>query len=111
MNQFDLMIATVPRAFPMQQFMNLLRLDGTLVNVGALEQLKDLDGMVIGFGRKSLAGSMIGGIAETQEVIDYCVARNIKADIELIRPDQINEAFARVVNKNVRYRFVIDMTA
>ncbi|HET8563038.1 MAG TPA: NAD(P)-dependent alcohol dehydrogenase, partial [Candidatus Binatia bacterium] len=71
MNQFDLMISTVPRAYPMQQFVNLLRLDGTLVNVGALEQLKNLDGMMIGFGRKSLAGSMIGGIAETQQVIDY----------------------------------------
>ena len=53
---------------------------------------------------------MIGGIAETQEVIDYCAARNIKADIELVRPDQINQAFQRVVNKDVRYRFVIDMT-
>lgn len=111
MNQFDLLISTVPRAYPMQPFMNLLKLDGTLVNVGALEQLKDLDGMMIAFGRKSLAGSMIGGIAETQEVIDYCVAHNIKADIELIRPNQINEAFARVVNKDVRYRFVIDMAS
>ena len=89
---------------------DLLSLDGTLVNVGALEELKGLDGMMIGFGRKSLAGSMIGGIAETQEVIDYCTARNIKADIELMRPNQINEAFARVVNKDVRYRFAIDMT-
>ncbi|MBP1698317.1 MAG: Alcohol dehydrogenase GroES domain protein, partial [Deltaproteobacteria bacterium] len=92
-------------------FMNLLRLDGTLVNVGALEQLKDLDGMMIGFGRKSLAGSMIGGIAETQEVIDYCVARNIKADIELIRIEDINRAYERVVNKDVRYRFVINMAS
>ena len=111
MNQFDLMISTVPRAYPMQQFMNLLRLDGTLVNVGALEQLKDLDGMRIGFGRKSLAGSMIGGIAETQEVIDYCAARNINADIELIRIEDINRAYERVVNKDVRYRFVIDMAS
>jgi uncharacterized zinc-type alcohol dehydrogenase-like protein len=111
MNQFDLMISTVPRAYLMQQFMNLLRLDGTLVNVGALEQLKDLDGMMIGFGRKSLAGSMIGGIAETQEVIDYCVARNIKADIELIRIEDINRAYERVVNKDVRYRFVINMAS
>jgi len=111
MNQFDLMISTVPRAYPMQQFMNLLRLDGTLVNVGALEQLKDLDGMMIGFGRKSLAGSMIGGIAETQEVIDYCAARNIKADIELVRIEDINRAYERVVNKDVRYRFVIDMAS
>jgi uncharacterized zinc-type alcohol dehydrogenase-like protein len=110
MGTFDLMISTVPRAYPMQPFMNLLDLDGTLVNVGALEELKGLDGMMIGFGRKSLAGSMIGGIAETQEVIDYCAARNIKADIELVKPNQINEAFVRVVNKDVRYRFVIDMT-
>lgn len=111
MNQLDLMISTVPRAYPMQPFMNLLKLDGTLVNVGALEQLKDLDGMMIGFGRKSVAGSMIGGIAETQEVIDYCAARNIKADIELIRIGDINRAYERVVNKDVRYRFVIDMTS
>ena len=66
---------------------------------------------VVATGPKSLAGSMIGGIAETQEVIDYCTARNLKADIELIRPNEINEAFSRVVNKDVRYRFVIDMTA
>ena len=61
--------------------------------------------------RKSIAGSMIGGIAETQQVIDFCAARNIKADIEVIRPDQINRAYERVVNKDVRYRFVMDMTA
>jgi alcohol dehydrogenase (NADP+) len=64
--------------------------------------------VALGFGRKILAGSMIGGIAETQEVIDYCAARNIKADIELIRPEDINRAYERVVNKDVRYRFVID---
>jgi uncharacterized zinc-type alcohol dehydrogenase-like protein len=85
------------------------KLDGTLINVGALNQLEGLNGMALAFGRKSLAGSLIGGIAETQEVIDYCAARKIKADIELIRPDQINQAFRRVKNKDVRYRFVIDM--
>lgn len=112
-NQFDLMIATVPYAFAMQPFMELLRLDGTLVNVGMLLSLdgNGIDGMAMAFGRKSLAASMIGGIAETQEVIDYCAARNIKADIELIRPNQINEAFKRVVNKDVRYRFVIDLAS
>ncbi len=110
-NRFDLLIATVPRAFPMQPFMDVLKLDGTLVNVGALDQLQGLNGMAMGFGRKSLAGSMIGGIAETQEVIDYCTARNIKADIELIRVEEINRAYARVVNKDVRYRFVIDMAS
>jgi uncharacterized zinc-type alcohol dehydrogenase-like protein len=109
-NQFDLLISTVPKAYPMQPFMDLLKLDATLVNVGALDQLQGLNGMGLAFGRKSLAGSMIGGIAETQEVIDYCTARNIKADIELIRPEDINRAYERVVNKDVRYRFVIDMS-
>src|SRR4051812_26212003 len=109
-NRFDWIISTVPVSYPMQPFMDLLKLDATLVNVGALGQLDGgLSGMALGFGRKSLAGSMIGGIAETQEVIDYCAARNIKADIELIGPEEIDRAYARVVNKDVRYRFVIDM--
>ncbi|WP_414487493.1 NAD(P)-dependent alcohol dehydrogenase [Stenotrophomonas maltophilia] len=110
-SQFDLMIATVPYAFPMQPFINLLKLDATLVNVGALDAIKGVDGMALAFGRKSVAGSLIGGIAETQQVVDYCVARNIKAEIELIRPDQINHAFDRVVGKDVRYRFVIDLAS
>ena len=110
-NHFDLLIATVPRAFPMQPFVNLLKLDATLVNVGALDQLQGLNGMALAFGRKSLAGSVIGGVAETQEVIDYCAARNIKADIELIGVEDINRSYERVVNKDVRYRFVIDMAS
>lgn len=112
-NHFDLMISTVPYQYPIQPFMNLLKLDGTLVNVGMLLKLEgnDLDGMLMAFGRKGIAGSMIGGIAETQQVIDYCAARNITADIELIRPDQINQAIERVMNKNVRYRFVIDFAS
>ena len=110
-NQFDLLISTVPKAYPMQQFVNLLKLDATLVNVGAMEALQQVHGIDLIHGRKSIAGSMIGGIAETQQVIDFCAARNIKADIEVIRPDQINRAYERVVNKDVRYRFVMDMTA
>ena len=110
-NRFDLLISTVPQAFPMQPFMDVLALDGTLVNVGALNQLEGgLVGMSMAFGRKSLAGSVIGGIAETQEVIDYCAARSIKADVELIRPEQLNQAYDRVVARDVRYRFVIDLT-
>ena len=110
-NQFDLLISTVPKAYPMQQFVNLLKLDATLVNVGAMEALQQVHGIDLIHARKSIAGSMIGGIAETQQVIDFCAARNIKADIEVIRPDQINRAYERVVNKDVRYRFVMDMTA
>lgn len=112
-SHFDLLISTVPYSFKMQPFMDLLKLDGTLVNVGLLLNLDgtELSGMSLGFGRKSVAGSMIGGIAETQEVIDYCAARNITADIELIRPEQIAQAYERVVNKDVRYRFVIDFAS
>jgi uncharacterized zinc-type alcohol dehydrogenase-like protein len=109
-NTFDLLITTVPKAYPMQPFLNVLKPDATLVNVGAMEELKGVTGINLIYARRSIAGSMIGGIAETQEVIDYCAARNIKADIELVRPDQINEAFERVIKKDVRYRFVIDMT-
>jgi uncharacterized zinc-type alcohol dehydrogenase-like protein len=110
-NQLDLLISTVPEAYAMQPFMNLLKLDGTLVNVGALTELKSLHGMSLAYGRKSLAGSMVGGILETQQVIDYCTARGIKADVEIVTPDQINTAFDRMVNKDVRFRFVIDMKA
>lgn len=110
-NRFDLMISTVPKAYPMQPFVKLLKLDATLVNVGALEDLQSVSGRSLILGRKSIAGSVVGGIAETQQLIDYCAARNIKADIELIRPDQINQAYDRVVNKDVRYRFVIDFAS
>ena len=110
-SSFDLIIAAAPKAFDVQPFMNLLKTDATLVNVGALEPLSGYNAMLNNTARRNLSGSMIGGIAETQEVVDYCAARNISADIELIRPDQINEAFNRVVNKDVKFRFVIDMTA
>lgn len=90
-------------------FLSLLKLDATLVNVGALGKLKGQSGMFMGFGRYSLAGSMIGGIAETQEMIDFCTARGIKAEIELIQANYMDQAFERVINKDVRYRFVIDM--
>jgi alcohol dehydrogenase (NADP+) len=107
----DLVIATVPRTFDLRPFMNVLKLDGTLVNVGALEALGSLDGMSMAFGRKSVAGSLIGGVAETQEMLDYCAARGIKADVELVRAQDINRAYERIVNKDVRYRLVIDMAS
>ena len=108
-NTFDLLISTAPKAYPMGPFVNALKAGGTLVNVGAMEELKGVTGINLIYARKSVAGSMIGGIAETQEVIDYCAARGITADVELIAPEDINKAFDRVVKKDVRYRFVIDM--
>lgn len=109
-SSFDFMIAAVPQAFDIQQFMNLLKLDATLVNVGALEVLAGFDGMANGTWRRRLAGSMIGGIAETQEVIDYCTKRNITADVEVIKPAQLGEAFSRMRNKDIQFRFVLDMS-
>jgi uncharacterized zinc-type alcohol dehydrogenase-like protein len=110
-SQFDLLISTVPEADPMEPFTELLRLDGTLVNIGALAPLENIHGLKLALGRRAIAGSLIGGIAETQEVIDFCTSRNITADVEMIAPAEINKAYDRVVNKDVRYRFVIDMEA
>jgi uncharacterized zinc-type alcohol dehydrogenase-like protein len=109
--QYDLLISTIPQPFAVQPFLNLLRLNGTMVTVGVLQELEDVRGSGLWRRRRSLAASIIGGIAETQEVVDYCASRNISADVEIIQPDQINEAMNRVVNKQARYRFVIDMTA
>lgn len=106
-NSLDVIISTVPYPFQVQPLLDTLKLDATLVNVG-LGEPQGLNPTAMAFGRKGLAGSMIGGIAETQAVIDYCFARNLRPDVELISPDQINTAFDRVVAKDVRYRFVID---
>jgi uncharacterized zinc-type alcohol dehydrogenase-like protein len=110
-NQLDLIISTVPKGFDIQPFVNMLTVDGTFVNVGVLDQFDNVSGRGLISRRRSLAGSLIGGIAETQQVIDYCAARNIKPEIELIRPDQIGQAYDRVVAKDVRYRFVIDFAS
>lgn len=108
-SSFDLLIAAVPQAFPLQPFMDLLKTDATLVNVGALEAIGGYNAMLNNTARRNLSGSMIGGIAETQEVVDFCAARGITADVEIIGPDQIAAAFDRVKNKDVKFRFVIDM--
>lgn len=108
---FDLMLSTVPVAYPMQPFLNLLKLDKTLVNVGALFPVEGAHGMLMGFGRQSLAGSVTGGIAGTQAVIDFAADHGIAATYELITLDQITDAFSRMVNKEARYRYVIDMTS
>jgi len=108
-NRFDLIISTVPYAFEAEPFMQMLKLDSTFVNVG-LGEARGINPAAMAFGRKSLAGSMIGGIAETQEVIDHCFARKIYPDVEVIRPGQIDAAYQRVVGKDVRFRFVIDFT-
>ena len=108
---FDLMLSTVPVAYQMQTFLNLLKLDGTLVNVGALGQLQGPVGMAMAFGRTRLAGSMTGGIAETQALIDFAARHGIAASYEMITPEQIGDACRKVIAKEARYRYVIDMAS
>ncbi|MGW2719372.1 NAD(P)-dependent alcohol dehydrogenase [Streptomyces sp. NPDC001492] len=105
---FDLILSTVSAPLDFGAFLSLLKRDGALVNVGAPEEPIALNLFSVIAGRKTLAGSMIGGIAETQEMLDFCAEHGFGAEIEVISADQINEAYERVVTSDVRYRFVID---
>ncbi|MFJ6524337.1 MULTISPECIES: NAD(P)-dependent alcohol dehydrogenase [Streptomyces] len=105
---FDLILSTVSAPLDFGAFLSLLRTDGALVNVGAPEEPISLNLFSVINNRKTLAGSMIGGIAETQEMLDFCAAHGFGAEIELIAAEEINEAYERVLNSDVRYRFVID---
>ncbi|MGW3123075.1 NAD(P)-dependent alcohol dehydrogenase [Streptomyces sp. NPDC001107] len=106
---FDLILSTVSAPLDFGAFLSLLKRDGALVNVGAPEEPIALNLFSVIAGRKTLAGSMIGGIAETQEMLDFCAEHGFGAEIEVISADQINEAYDRVVASDVRYRFVIDV--
>ncbi|GJF27857.1 dehydrogenase [Kitasatospora sp. NE20-6] len=105
---FDLILNTVSADLDLGAYLSLLRTDGTLVQIGAPEKPAVLAAFSLIGGRKSVAGSMIGGIPETQEMLDFCAEHGIGAEIEVIRADEINEAYARVLASDVRYRFVID---
>jgi uncharacterized zinc-type alcohol dehydrogenase-like protein len=87
----------------------LLKRDATMVIVGALEVLEPMHAGALVFARRQLAGSLIGGIAETQEMLDFCAEHNIVCDIEMVDMPAINSAWERVVKADVKYRFVIDM--
>ncbi|MBT2409258.1 NAD(P)-dependent alcohol dehydrogenase [Streptomyces sp. ISL-12] len=105
---FDLIVSTVSAPLDFGAYLSLLTARGTLANVGAPEEPISLNLFSLIGGGKNLAGSMIGGIAETQEMLDFCAAHGIGAEIELIEASQINEAYERVLASDVRYRFVID---
>ncbi|KAB2974471.1 NAD(P)-dependent alcohol dehydrogenase [Streptomyces sp. SS1-1] len=105
---FDLILSTVSAPLDLDRFLSLLRTDGAFVNVGAPEEPVALNLFSVIGGRKTLAGSGIGGIRETQEMLDFCAAHGIGAEIELIGAAEINEAYERVLASDVRYRFVID---
>jgi alcohol dehydrogenase (NADP+) len=109
---FDFILDTVAASHNLDAYTSMLRRDGTLALVGVPEQPHPSPsvGALIG-KRRSIAGSLIGGVRETQEMLDFCAERNIVSDIELIRIQQIDEAYARMVKSDVRYRFVIDMAS
>ncbi len=105
---FDLIVNTVSAHLPMDKYLSLLRLNGTLVNVGAPAEPLEVPAFALIPMRRSWAGSMIGGIRETQEMLDFCAEHGIGAEVERIRGEQIDTAWDRVVDSDVRYRFVID---
>lgn len=110
LGKYDLIIDTVPYVHDVNPYIATLAIDGTLVLVGYLGDLEPmLNTIPMIMGRKSLAASVIGGIAETQEMLDFCGKHNIVSDIEMINMQHINEAYERMLKSDVKYRFVIDM--
>lgn len=107
---FDLIINTVSAKIDLDAYLGLLTLDGTLVNVGAPAEPVSLSVINLISHRRSYAGSMIGGIRETQEMLEFCAKHNITPKIEVISADQIDEAYERVLASDVKYRFVIDIS-
>ncbi len=111
-NSFDLLINTIPVDHDLNPYVALLKRDATMVIVGAIEPIThDFATAQIVTKRRSIAGSLIGGIEETQEMLDYCAENNIVSDVEMIAMDQINEAYERMLKSDVKYRFVIDMAS
>lgn len=105
---FDLIINTVSAEIDMDKHMSLLAINGSLVILGLPSEPIKVRGFTLAANRRSLAGSMVGGIAQTQEMLDFCAEHHIGAEIETIAADKINEAYERVLKSDVRYRFVID---
>ena len=107
---FDLILNTVSANLNLGDYLKLLDVDGTLVELGIPERPMEVPAFALALARRSLSGSNIGGIAETQEMLDFCAEHGVTPEIELIEPDYINEAYARVLASDVRYRFVIDIS-
>ena len=110
MGRFDFILDTVPVPHDLNPYVSALKHDGTLILVGLLEPIDPpLDAGPIVFARRRVAGSLIGGLPETQEMLDFCAEHGIVSDIEMLDIRHINEAYTRMQNSDVRYRFVIDM--
>ncbi len=110
-SSFHFILDTASAPHDLNPYLNLLRLNGAMVLVGVLEKPAGVDAFSLISNNRSLAGSGIGGLAETQEMLDYCAEYGITSDIELIPIQRIEEAYERTVKGDVRYRFVIDMSS
>ncbi|MDO9377721.1 MAG: NAD(P)-dependent alcohol dehydrogenase [Nocardioidaceae bacterium] len=110
---FDLIVNTVAATLPVDKYLSLLRLNGTMVNVGIPADADSYHAFSLAGMRRSLAGSKIGGIRETQEMLDFCAQHGIGAEVEVLQPEPqvVDEAYERVIASDVRYRFVLDMAA
>jgi uncharacterized zinc-type alcohol dehydrogenase-like protein len=108
---FDFILDAVSAEHDINAYINLLRRDGNLTLVGAPEKPLAVPAFGLITGRRSLSGSPIGGIAETQEMLDFCGKNNITADVEVIPIQKVNEAYERLVRSDVKYRFSIDMAS
>jgi uncharacterized zinc-type alcohol dehydrogenase-like protein len=108
---FDFILDAVSAQHDLNAYLNLLRRDGNMVLVGAPEKPLPLAAFPLLMRRRSLSGSLIGGLPETQEMLDFCGRHNITSEVEMIRMDQINTAYERMLKSDVKYRFVIDMAS
>ena len=109
LGSFDFLLNTVPVKHDLNPYLGLLARNGTMVIVGAIEPLEEMHGGLLLANRRRIAGSGIGGLEETQEMLDFCAEHDITCDVEVIAMKDINEAYDRVVASDVKYRFVIDM--
>jgi uncharacterized zinc-type alcohol dehydrogenase-like protein len=107
--KFDLILNSISAPVDLNAYLNTLKVDGTMVLLGVPEKDPQISSFSLIFGRRSLAGSLIGGIKETQEMLDFCAEHGIASDIELIPMEKINDAYERTIKGDVRYRFVIDL--
>ena len=107
---FDLILNTVSANLDLGEYLKLLDVDGTLVELGIPEHPMEVAAFALALARRSLAGSNIGGIAETQEMLNFCAEHDVTPEIEVIEADYVNEAYERVLASDVRYRFVIDIS-
>jgi uncharacterized zinc-type alcohol dehydrogenase-like protein len=108
---FDFMLSTIPEKHDLNPFIQLLKRDKAICVVGALEPMAGVDNQQVAFKRRTVTGSLIGNLAETQEVLDFCAEHGIGPEIEMIRMQDINEAYKKVEKGDVRFRYVIDMAS